>query len=62
MQDPVKDRIQKIRDEIAQISVANRDYLQSRNKVPGAADHQRRLERLQAILGELTALTEWKKP
>jgi hypothetical protein len=62
MQDPVKDRIQKIRDEIAQISAANRAYLQSRNTVPGAADHQRRLERLQAILGELTALTEWKKP
>jgi serine phosphatase RsbU (regulator of sigma subunit) len=27
MQDPVKDRIQKIRDEIAQISAANRAYM-----------------------------------
>jgi hypothetical protein len=62
MQDPVKDRIEKIRDEIAKISADNRSYMQSRTKAPGAADHQRRLERLQAILDELTALTDWKKP
>jgi hypothetical protein len=61
MQDSVKDRIQKIRDEIARISAANREYMLSRNKVSGAGDHERRLERLQAILDELTALTDWKK-
>jgi hypothetical protein len=61
MQDPVKDRIQKIRDEIAQISAASREYMLSKNRVPGAADHERRLERLQAILDELTAPTDWKK-
>jgi hypothetical protein len=32
-------------------------------KIHGAAgDHERRLQRLQAILDELVALTDWKKP
>jgi hypothetical protein len=31
-------------------------------KIPGAAgDHERRLQRLQEILVELVALTDWKK-
>jgi hypothetical protein len=62
MQNPVKERIAKLRDEIAQISEANRVYLQGRNKLPGkAGDHQRRLQRLQEILDELVSLTDWKK-
>jgi methyl-accepting chemotaxis protein len=61
MQNSVKGRIRKVRDEIEQISPANREYMQSRNKASGAADHQRRLERLQAILDEVTKLTDWKK-
>jgi len=61
MQLPVKERIAKLREEIAQIRGANRVYLQGGNRVIGAADHERRLQRLQEILDELMSLTEWKK-
>jgi hypothetical protein len=63
MQNPVKERIGKLREEIAQISEANRQYLHGgKKKLPGAAgDHERRLQRLQEILDELLALTDWKK-
>jgi len=63
MQNPVKERIVKLRDEIAQISEANRLYLQGgKKKIPGTTgDHERRLQRLQEILDELVALTDWKK-
>jgi hypothetical protein len=64
MQNPVKERIAKLRDEIAQISEANRLYLHGRKRnITGAvADNERRLQRLQEILDELMALTDWKKP
>ncbi len=61
MQEPVRERIEKLREEIAQIREANRLYLQGGKKPPGAADHQRRRERLQQIVDELGALTDWKK-
>jgi hypothetical protein len=55
MQNPVKERIVKLREEKAQISEANRLYLPGgKNQLPGAAeDHQRRPQRLQEILDEL---------
>jgi CHASE3 domain sensor protein len=62
MREPVRERIEKLREEIAQINAANRVYLQSGKKPPGAADHERRRERLQQIVDELAALTDWKKP
>jgi len=62
MPNPVKERIAKLRDEIAQISEANRLYLQGgKNKSDASGDHARRLQRLQDILDELVALTDWKK-
>jgi hypothetical protein len=62
MQKPVKERIVKLREEIAQISEANRQYMGNGKKMPGSAgDHERRLQRLQEILDELVALTDWKK-
>ena len=62
MQNPVKERIAKLRDEIAQLSEANRLYLRSgKKKIDAAGDHARRLQRLQEILDELVALTDWKK-
>ncbi len=62
MQNPVKDRIVKLREEIAQIREANRLYLNARKKPHDAeGDHARRLQRLQEILDELVALTDWKK-
>jgi hypothetical protein len=60
---PVKERIAKLREEIAQIREANRLHVQGGNKRPGAApDQERRLQRLQEILDELMSLTDWKKP
>jgi hypothetical protein len=62
MQSPIKERIAKLRDEIAQISEENRVYLKRGRNMPGAiADHERRLQRLQEILDELVSLTDWKK-
>jgi hypothetical protein len=63
MQSPVKERIVKLRKEIAQISETNRQYLRSsKKKLHGeAGDHARRIQRLQEILDELVALTDWKK-
>jgi hypothetical protein len=63
MQNPVKERIVKLRDEIAQIIEANRRYLDGGKRKPlgAAGDHERRLHRLQEILDELVALTDWKK-
>jgi hypothetical protein len=62
MQNPVKERIAKLRDEIAQISEANRLNMGSSKKIHRAAgDHERRLQRLQEILDELVSLTDWKK-
>ena len=62
MQKPVKDRIADLREEIAQITEANRQYIRGGKKIPGSAgDHERRLQRLQEIRDELIALTDWKK-
>ena len=61
MPQPIKERIAKLREEIAHISAANREYLQGGKKPPGAPDHERRLQRLQEILDELRSLTDWKK-
>jgi hypothetical protein len=58
---PVRERIAKLREEIAEISEANRLYLQGGKKIPGAPDQERRLQRLQEILDEILSLTEWKK-
>jgi len=59
----VKKRVQKLREEIEVISEANRTQISSGRIARGAAEseRERRLERLQEILDELTALTEWKQ-
>ncbi len=62
MQRPIKERIGKLREEIAQIRETNRLYLQRGKKIVGAADQERRLQRLQEILDELMSLTDWKEP
>jgi hypothetical protein len=58
---PIKERIAKMREEIAEISEANREYLRKGKKPPSAPDHERRLQRLQEIRDELLSLTDWKK-
>jgi len=56
----VSERIKKLREEIAAISEANRTHMHRRD-AGGAADQERRLQRLQEILDELMTLTDWKK-
>jgi len=58
----MKERVGKLREEIAEISEANRQYLQGGKKMIGASDQERRLQRLQEIMDELLSLTDWKKP
>ena len=58
----IKERVGKLREEIAEISEANRQYLQGGKKMIGASDQERRLQRLQQIMDELMSLTDWKKP
>jgi hypothetical protein len=62
MQQPIQERIRKLREEIAEIRVANRLYLQGGKTAIGAADQERRFQRLQEISDELMSLTDWKKP
>ncbi len=57
----VSERIKILREEIAEISEANRTHMHSRD-TGAAADQERRLQRLQEILDELMTLTDWKKP
>ena len=54
----VSERIKKLREEIAE-SEANRTHMHRRDG--GAADQERRLQRLQENLDELMTLTDWKK-
>ena len=61
MPQSVKERVGKLREEIAEISEANRQYLQGGKKMMGASDQERRLQRLQEIMDELMSLTDWKK-
>jgi hypothetical protein len=61
MAPPIQKRIADLRKEIAQINEEDLQYVQGGRKPPGAADHERRLQRLQEILGELASLTDWKK-
>jgi hypothetical protein len=62
MPQPVKERIGKLREEIAQISAESRLYVQGGKRMPGAAaGQQRRMQRLEEILDELKSLTDWKK-
>jgi hypothetical protein len=61
MPQSVKERVGKLREEIAEISEANRQYIQGGKKMIGASDQERRLQRLQEIMDELMSLTEWKK-
>ncbi len=60
---PMTERLKKLRDEIAQIREANQQYMKYGYKPSDEqAAHERRLQRLQEILDELTSLTDWKEP
>ena len=54
---PIKERIQELRDEIAEISKANQEHLHRRKYSSPVAEQDRRLLRLQEILDELMSMT-----
>jgi len=58
----VKERIKTLREEIAGISKENVFRGRVGKNSPGAAEQERRLQRLQEILDELLSLTDWEKP
>ena len=62
MQSLVQERVQKLRQEIADISDANQRHVRSNYKhAVAAAEQERRLQRLQEIMDELRTLTDWKQ-
>jgi hypothetical protein len=62
MQEAMKERVAKLREEIEQIREANRKYLRmGRRRWDAESAHQRRGERLREILKELASLTDWRK-
>jgi len=60
MQQPIGERVKKLRDEITKLSETDQRYA-PRGDYAGVADHIRRIERVQTILDELKSLTDWKK-
>jgi hypothetical protein len=60
MQEPIGDRVKRLRDEIAELSAADQTDRAAGHPVLRSADHERRLERLKAIIAELKSLTDWK--
>jgi uncharacterized protein YPO0396 len=58
----ITERINELRQEIAQITEANRRYLRDPKYGSAVADSERRFQRLIEILSELNSLTDWKKP
>ena len=61
MQSLVQERVQKLRQEIADISDAGRRYVKSKYNYAAAVEQERRLQRLKEIIDELRALTDWKE-
>ena len=57
-----QERVQKLRQEIAEIADANRRFVNLLFKSPvEATEQERRRQRLKEILDELRALTPWKE-
>ena len=61
MQEPIGDRVKRLRNEIAELTEADRKEKTIGHSALRVADHQRRLERLKAIIAELKSLTDWKE-
>jgi hypothetical protein len=61
MQEPIIERVKRLREEIAELNKLNRAYLKTPKYGSAEADHERGLQRLQEIVDELNSLTDWKK-
>jgi hypothetical protein len=58
----IQERVEVLRQEIAEIQRLNLAYLQTPRPHPAAmADHARREQRLREIMVELNSMTDWKK-
>jgi hypothetical protein len=59
----IQERVDVLRQEIAEIQRLNLAYLQTpRPNFGETADHARREQRLREIMDELRSMTDWKKP
>jgi hypothetical protein len=58
---PIRERVQKLREEIAKLNEANRAYSVSPKYGSAQSDHERRFQRLLEIVEELNSFTDWKK-
>ena len=59
----IRERVEVLRQEIAEIQKLNLAYLQTAGPdVVAMNDHARREQRLREILDELNSMTDWKKP
>jgi len=62
MDGSIRERVEVLRREIAQIQQLNIAYLQTPKTVFSAEhDHARREQRLREIMDELKSMTDWKK-
>jgi hypothetical protein len=63
MDEGIRERVEALRREIAEIQKLNLAYLQKpRPDAVAMGDHQRREQRLKEIMDELNSMTDWKKP
>ena len=63
MDGSIQERVETLRQEIAEIQRLNLAYLQTpRPNFGEIADHARREQRLREIMDELRSMTDWKKP
>jgi hypothetical protein len=59
----IRERVEGLRQEIAEIQRLNLAYLQTpRPDFVAMNDHARREQRLREIMDELESMTDWKKP
>jgi hypothetical protein len=59
----IRGRVEELRREIAEIQKRNLAFLQMpRADFIAFQDHERRQQRLRAIMEELSSMTDWKKP
>jgi hypothetical protein len=62
MDGSIRERVEALRREIAEMQKLNLEYAQSpRPHLMTSSDHERRKQRLEEIIVELNSMTEWKK-
>jgi len=62
MDGDIRERVEALRREIAEIQEQNLAYSQGRRDSGTIGDHERREQRLKEIMDELNSMTDWKKP